>query len=80
MFWIASVNVGYGLKLFKDVNISVESQKGIIAVHRCSLENQKGVLLYKVFSDSALLVLNGTSLNCNNVLLALNRQYFDKAF
>ena len=30
---------------------------------------------YTLYSDSALLVLNGTSLNCNNALLALNWRY-----
>ena len=60
-------------KLLKDVNISsVESQKGVIAVQRCSVENQKGAIAIDFDSDSALLVLNGTSLNCNNALLALN--------
>ena len=32
----------------------------------------RALLLYKVYGDSALLVLNGTSLIYNNALLALN--------
>ena len=52
---------------------SVENQKGIIAVQRCSIENQ--LSLYKVYGNSAILVLNRTSLNCNNALLALNWRY-----
>ena len=52
---------------------SVESQKGVIADQRCSVENQKGAIAIDFkYSDNALLVLNGTSLNCNNALLALN--------
>ena len=55
---------------------SVESQKGVIADQRCSVENQKGAIV--IYSDSALLVLNGTSLSCNNALLALNWRYTDQ--
>ena len=38
---------------------------------RCSVESQKGANAVQS-GHSALLVLNGTSLNCNNALLALN--------
>ena len=31
-------------KLFKRIKLSVESQKGVIAVQRCSIENQKGAI------------------------------------
>ena len=34
--------------------------------------NRRALSLYKVCGDSALLVLNGTSLNSDNALLALN--------
>ena len=55
---------------------SVESQKGIIADQRCSVENQKGAILpYTLYSNSTLLDLNGTSFSCNNALLALNWRY-----
>ena len=55
---------------------SVESQKGVITVQRCSIENQKGTIaVYKVYGNSTLLVLNGTSLICNNALLVLNWRY-----
>ena len=46
----------------------LRTRKGITAIQGCSIENQKG-------GDSALLVLNGTSLNSENALLALNWQY-----
>ena len=36
------------------------------------LRTRRALLLYKVYGDSALLVLKGTSLNCNNSLLAVN--------
>ena len=43
-------------------------------------ENQLRVLsLYKVYGDSALLVLNGTSLNSDSALLALTDDMFGKA-
>ena len=37
--------------------LSVESQKGVIADQRCSLENQKGAIATEFYSNSALLVL-----------------------
>ena len=40
-----------------------------------SLRARRAFLLYKVYGDSALLVLNGTSLNSVNTLLALSWQY-----
>ena len=43
-----------------------ENQKGVITIQGCSTENQT------LYSDSALLVLNETSLNSDNALLALN--------
>ena len=38
------------------------------------LRTRRALSLYKVYRDSALLVLNGTSLNNANVLLALSRR------
>ena len=72
-----------------DVAISsVESQKGVIAAERCSVENQKGAIAVQsqwfstVFSGFQWfstvfksVVFNGTSLICNNALLALNWRY-----
>ena len=52
---------------------SAESQKGVNDVQRCSVENQKGAIAIEfVMSDSALLVLNGTLLNSDKALVALN--------
>ena len=48
---------------------SFQKQKGVNAIQRCSVENQKGAIMYKVYGDIALLVLNGTSLNGINALL-----------
>ena len=39
------------------------------------LKTRRAILLYKVYGDSALLVLNGTSLNSVNALLVLSWQY-----
>ena len=44
-------------------------------VQRCSVENHKELSLYKVYGISALLVLNGTSLNSINALLVLSHLY-----
>ena len=55
---------------------SVESQKGIIIIQGCSVENQKGAIaLHTIYRYSVLLALNGTSLNSDNdqnALLSLN--------
>ena len=59
---------------------SLESQKGVIAVQRCSVENQKALSPHKLYSDSALLVLNGTSLIFNYALLAHNWRYIGFAY
>ena len=39
------------------------------------LRARRALSLYKVYGDSALLVLNGTSLNSDSALLALNWRY-----
>ena len=73
-----------------DLNSSAESKKGITLVQRCSIQNQKGAITrlctaivpfwlegryrQSLYSNCALLVLNGTSLNSINALLALSRQ------
>ena len=55
---------------------SVENQKGTINIHRCSLENHKGTIAVQcLWRYSTLLVLNGTSLNNDRALLALNWPY-----
>ena len=48
-----------GLSLFKDVPLRI----------------RRALLLYKVYGDSTLLVLNGTYLNTDSALLALNWQH-----
>ena len=54
---------------------SVESQKGVIVVQRCSAENQKGAIaVQSVYNDNALLVLNETSLNSYNVFFGFLAQ------
>ena len=54
-----------------------ESKKGIDTVQRCFVESQKGAIAID-FVKIALLhfvILNGTSSNSANALLALNWQY-----
>ena len=48
---------------------SGERQKGFFAAHDVPLRTRRA--LYKVYDNSALLVLNRTSLICVNTLLAL---------
>ena len=43
------------------------------------LSTRRALSLYKVYGNSALLVLNGTSLICNNALLALNWRLYHTA-
>ena len=59
---------------FVEMNTSsVESQKGVNGGQRCSIEHQKGAIaVQSLWRYSALLVLNGTSLNIDSALLALN--------
>ena len=52
--------------------LSAENQKGVNAVQRCSVEKQKDAIAIDFYSDSAPLVVNGTLLNNDNALLALN--------
>ena len=74
LFWY--IYGSFCLQVCKNFFISsAESQKGAIADQRCSVENQKGVLPLTLYSNSTLLVLNGTSLSCNNALMALNWRY-----
>ena len=40
-----------------------------------SLSTRRALSQYTLYMNSALLVLNGTSLNSNNALLTLNRRY-----
>ena len=44
-------------------------------VHYCQLRAKRALSLYTVYGSSALLVLNGTSLNSFNALLVLIRWY-----
>ena len=55
-----------------DHNSSVEGQKGANA--DIPLRSKRTLSLYKVYGDSALLVLNRTSLNSVNALLALSQR------
>ena len=52
--------------------VSVESQKSTITINRCTVENQRGAVTIDLYSDSALLVLNRTSLSIDNALVILN--------
>ena len=52
----------------------LRARRALLQFKDVPLSTRRALLLYKVYSDSALLVLNGTFLVCNNALLALNWQ------
>ena len=55
---------------------SVESQKGTLSIFwDVPLRTRRALLLYKLYGDGVLLVPNGTSLNSDSALLALNWRY-----
>ena len=75
-FWFSTEHRWVVIALFWLTMISsVESQKGIIAAQDVLLRTRRVLLMYKVNGNSALLVLNGTSLICNSALLALSWRY-----
>ena len=62
------------------VNISqryrqLRARRALLQIKAVPLRTRRALLLYKVNSSSALLVLNGTSLSCINALLALSWRY-----
>ena len=50
----------------------LRARRALLQFKDIPLKTRRALLLYKVYGDSALLVFNGTSLICNNALLALN--------
>ena len=53
----------------------LRARRALLHFKDVPLRTRRGLSLYKVFGDCALLVLNGTSLKCNNAFLALNWRY-----
>ena len=50
----------------------MKARRVLLQLKDVLLRTRRALSLYKVYGDSSLSVLNGTSLNCNNALLALN--------
>ena len=50
----------------------LRARRALLQLKDVPSRTRRALLLYKVSGNSALLVLNGTSLICNSVLLALN--------
>ena len=50
----------------------VRARRALLQINDVPLRTRRALLPLTLYSDSALLVLNGTSLSCNNTLLALN--------
>ena len=53
----------------------LRARRALLNFKDVPLRTRRALSLYKVFGDSALLVLNGTSLNSDSTLLILNWQY-----
>ena len=53
---------------------TLRARTALLQLKDVPLRTRRALLLYKVNCDSALLVLNGTSLICNSALLALSWQ------
>ena len=53
----------------------LRARRGLLQFKDVPLRIRRALSLYKVYGDSAFLVLNGTPLNCNKALLAFNWQY-----
>ena len=56
---------------------SDECQRALSLFNDVLMRSRRALSLYKVYDDSALLVLNGTSLNSVNALLVLSQRYQD---
>ena len=63
-----SLHGSYGMALYRQLR----ARRALLQSKDVPLRTRRAVSLYKVYVNSALLVLNGTSLICNNALLALN--------
>ena len=50
-------------------------RRALLQIKDVPLRTRRALLLYKVYGDSAFLVLNGTALICNNALVALQWRY-----
>ena len=55
--------------------VSWEPERALLQLKDVPLRSRRALSLYKVYVNSDLLVLNGTSLICNSALLALNWRY-----
>ena len=64
------------LSIHKDVLL--RTRRVLSILQDVLLRTRRALSLYKVYGDSALFVLNRTSLNCDSTLLALNWRYADK--
>ena len=61
----------------KGTQRQLRARRALLQIKDLPLRTRRALSPYTLYSNSALLVLNGTSLNCNNALLALNwRQAF----
>ena len=57
---------------------NLRARRALMLFTDVPLRTRRALSLYKVYGNSALLVLNGTSLNSDNTLLAVKYQRFDQ--
>ena len=70
----------HNMELYHRSISSVKSKKGVNDLDVPLRTRRVLLLTYKVYGDSAILVLNSTSLNSVNALLALSRTICDFEF
>ena len=64
-------NITTGSTIYRQLR----ARRALSIIKEVLSRTRMGLLLYKVYDDSTLLVLNGTSLNNDSTLLALNWQF-----
>ena len=55
-----------------EIHRQLRARRALLQIKDVPLRTRRALLPLILYSNSALLVLNGTSLSCNNALLALN--------
>ena len=72
---LPSLDLSSYLFLSKTQFCELRARRALSQFNDVPLRTRRGLLLYNVYGDSALLVLNGMSLNSVNALLVLSRRW-----
>ena len=73
-----SFETEHGIAMKHNKNRQLRARRALLHLKDVPLRTRRALLLYKVNGNSALLVLNGTSLICNSALLALSLRNLEK--